>query len=216
MFENIRKGILVCFGLLILHQGTAQPNISRIEYYVDTDPGFGNGTAVTYSGTNDIATSFILNIVSLSSGSHIVGVRSKDASGVWSLDNKFLFLKPYSGTVPADISNIEYYVDADPGYGNATALSFTGTSDVVTAFNLNTTPLTKGLHIIGVRSRDINGAWSMDNKWLLVKPYLSANTSYLNRVEYFVDNDPGYGHGVPVPMSASLNLPNLSGINRLC
>ena len=210
MFEHIRKAIFVCIGLLILHQGMAQPNISRIEYYLDTDPGWGNGTAVTYSGTNDIATSFILNIVPLTAGIHIVGVRSKDANGVWSLDNKFLFLKPNSASVPPDISNIEYYIDADPGYGNATALSFTGTSDIVTGFNVNTISLAKGLHMIGVRSRDVNGAWSLDNKWLLVKPYLSTNTAYLNMVEYFVDNDPGYGHGIPVPMSASLNLPNLS------
>ena len=196
--------------MLLLLQGTAQPNITRIEYYVDTDQGFGNGIPVSFSGTNDISTSFLINMIPLTTGIHIVGVRSKDASGVWSLDNKFLFFKANPAASAPDITNIEYYVDADPGYGNATALTFTGTSDITSAFTVNVNALSKGLHTIGVRSKDVNGAWSMDTKWLLLKPYVNTLTPYLNRVEYFVDNDPGYGRGVPVVMSAAQNLPNLS------
>ncbi len=36
---------------------------------------------------------------------------------------------------------------------------------------LTLTPLNQGVHIVGIRSRDANGAWSIDNKWLFLKPY---------------------------------------------
>src|ERR1700712_4525951 len=72
--------------------------------------------------------------------------------------------------VPA-INKIEYFLDTAPGYGNATNLSFTGTTDATGTINIDVLPLAQGVHIVGVRSRDTKGAWSLDNRWLFVKPY---------------------------------------------
>ena len=217
MIQYIKKWWLCCSAMILMLEGFAQPNISRIEYYVDTDPGFGNGTIVSYSGTNDIATSFTVNMVPLTTGVHIIGVRSRDANGAWSIDNKWLFLKPYnsSGSIPVpNISRVEYFVDNDPGLGNATGVTIIPGQDLPNlGFTIDFSSLSQGVHIIGIRSKDANGAWSLDNKWLFLKPYTGTSSlpvPNINRVEYFVDNDPGYGHGISIPVIPGQDLSNVS------
>ncbi len=195
----------------------AQPNISRVEYYVDTDPGYGNGINVPFSGTNNITTSFTVNMAPLNQGVHVVGVRSRDVNGAWSLDNKWIFLKPYAGggsVLVPNINRVEYFIDADPGYGKGTALSIVpGTNLAGLSFNINTTPLNEGVHIIGIRSLDANGAWSLDNRWLFLKPYNNGGgipVPNITRAEWFLDQDPGYGNGNSIPLVAGKNLSGLS------
>ena len=193
----------------------AQPNISRIEYCIDTDPGLGNGTLVNFSGTNDVSTSFTINTLPLNPGCHLIIVRSKDVNGAWSHDNRWLFLKPYplnnNGVVP-NISKIEYYLDSDPGYGNGSPVNFAGTTDISTAINLNLIPLSSGVHIVCIRSQDVNGSWSHDNKWLILKPYnggAAATLPNIVKVEYFVDVDPGFGNGNSIAITPGTDLNNL-------
>ena len=75
-------GILIGFFLLI-YSGFSQDNITAMEYYIDTDPGVGNGTAVsiTSAATQDVT--FQVSTSSLSLGFHELVVRTQDASGDW-------------------------------------------------------------------------------------------------------------------------------------
>jgi len=146
-----------------------QPNITRVEWYLDTDPGYGNGNALSISAGQDLAGLFFnIDVVPLSQGVHLVGVRSKDANGAWSLDNKWIFLKPYNtggGNPVPNIVRTEYYVDVDPGYGNAASISITpGTDIAMLLFDANISAVSAGAHKLGIRSLDANGAWSLDNK----------------------------------------------------
>lgn len=196
----------------------AQPNITRVEWYIDTDPGYGNGTAVSIvAGPNLTNLSFSVNIAPLTEGVHMVGVRSRDANGAWSHDNKWLFVKPYAVNINSAVPNInrvEWFVDNDPGYGSATPISLSPGADLNgLSFNVNILPLTEGVHIVGVRSRDVNGSWSHDNKWLFVKPYATnANSPVpnINRVEWFVDTDPGYGNATPISLNPAGDVSGLS------
>lgn len=216
MISRIIKYWLCCGAILITLPVFAQVNISRIEYYLDSDPGYGNGSTVSFTGTNDVTTSFSVNLASLAQGVHIVGVRSRDANGAWSMDNRWLFLKPYSGTVSSplpSISSVEYFVDTDPGYGNGIPVAYTGTSDISSFFSINVGALVAGPHIVGIRSKDANGAWSLDNKWLFLKPYSATGITpppNLTKVEYYVDTDPGYGNGTGVAITPGQDISNLS------
>ena len=184
------------------------PAINRVEYYVDADPGYGNATPLNFTGTTDATATLQLDLAPIGQGVHVVGIRSRDANGAWSLDNKWIFLKPYSSTgalpVP-NISRVEYYIDKDPGYGNATPLSISNGSDLSgLAINIDVAALGQGVHIAGIRSLDANGAWSIDNKWIFLKPYTNTGASPvpdINRVEYYIDNDPGYGNATPLTIS---------------
>ena len=193
------------------------PNINRIEYYLDADPGYGNATNLSFIGTNNATGSINLDLIPLNAGVHIIGVRSRDANGAWSLDNKWIFLKPYANTgavVQPNINRVEWYLDNDPGYGNATPISIAAGQDLAgLAININLVPLNQGVHILGVRSRDANGAWSFDNKWIFLKPYTNTGAvpqPNINRVEWFLDNDPGYGNATPVSIAAGQDLSSLA------
>lgn len=63
---------------------TVSDNLSGVtggEFYIDTDPGHGSGTSMTYSGGKLSASKTISN---LTFGQHEVFIRSKDAAGNWS------------------------------------------------------------------------------------------------------------------------------------
>ena len=193
------------------------PVISRIEYYLDDDPGYGNATNLSFSGTTNATGTINIDLTPINKGVHIVGIRSRDAKGAWSLDNKWIFLKPYTnaGAIPQpNINRVEWFLDTDPGYGNATPISISPGQNLANlAININLIPLNQGVHIVGVRSLDANGAWSLDNKWIFLKPYTNAGAipqPNITRVEWFLDNDPGYGNATPVSISPGQNLANLA------
>jgi hypothetical protein len=196
----------------------ALTTITRVEFFVDNDPGLGNGTAAAITpGTNLSNITFSINPVPLVPGTHIIGTRSLTADGLWSKTNYWLFFKPYANFTPGVASNInyvEYFADTDPGIGNAIPVSITpglNLSDVNLPLNITSTK--SGTHIFGMRSRDAAGNWSKTNFWLFVKPYSNIVTGTLlntTAFEYFLDYDPGYGKGTAVTIVPNTNFSDVN------
>ena len=85
--------ILVVLAACTWQISTAQ-NVTQVEYFFDSDPGFGNGTQVTVTpSTNIVSLAFNANVASLSNGMHMLFVRSKDANGAWSITNSMSIAK---------------------------------------------------------------------------------------------------------------------------
>jgi hypothetical protein len=70
------------------------------EYFLDTDPGIGNGIAMTYGGGNLTATIGI----GLAVGVYRVGIRGKDAAGNWSLLPDYTMLVVYDPSITVGIT----------------------------------------------------------------------------------------------------------------
>ncbi|HYG03557.1 MAG TPA: T9SS type A sorting domain-containing protein [Chryseosolibacter sp.] len=172
-------------------------NITDMEYWIDTDPGTGNGTPISFTTSADVNTAVSLNTTGLT-GLHVFNVRVKDAADQWSL----AYSRPFyvASNIASDIAAMEYYVDTDPGFGAATQVSITPGADVTTSFVVNTAALTNGLHILNVRTQDLDGTWSIAQS----KPFylINGGVSNIVRLEYFVDTDPGYGLATEIPTSA--------------
>jgi hypothetical protein len=146
----------------------ALPNITALEYFIDTDPGVGQATQVAVNNTGtDITDTFTANIGALPVGFHRMYTRVQDANGVWSLYDKFLFY--VADTTPVNnpplpaIVAAEYFFGADPGFGNATSIALTPGSamdqfvidvDLSTITSCTTTPF----HL---RVQDADGVWSL-------------------------------------------------------
>jgi len=59
--------------------------ITSAEYFIDTDPGQGNGTPLSFSITDSINQSFNIPLSVLDSGYHYMCVRVRDSIGQWSI-----------------------------------------------------------------------------------------------------------------------------------
>ena len=193
-----------CLLLMLFANVARAQTIDSVEYFINTDPGFGKGTGIATTHAADISDiSLNINTTSLSNGFNNLYIRSRSSDGHWSLSKRWLFFKD---VLPAaNINRIEYFVDTDPGFGNATTVSFTPGSDVSNLFwTVDLTVLANGFHNIFVRSRDDDGNWSVTNRWLFFKDIIPAVN--VNKLEYFIDNDPGFGNGTNVSITAGADV----------
>jgi len=179
-------------------------NITDAEYFFDTDPGFGAATTATVTSGQNVTFSFNGSITSLTNGLHNLFVRTKDANGKWSLSTPQLFYKQAVINNPvANIASAEYFFDADPGFGNATSASVTAGQMVTFAFTGNITSLSNGLHNLFVRTKDVNGKWSLTTPQLFYKQSLVSNTvPNLVAAEYYFDADPGFGNATAAAITS--------------
>ncbi len=203
----------------------APTNITQVEYFIDTDPGFGNGTQVSGLGAvTDIANLNVnVDVTGLSNAVHTIYIRSKEANGKWSITNISKFDKSAVvnyPTAPASAGNIvqvEYFIDNDPGFGSGTQVPLVGVYQNATDINgmpvnVDVSALSQAVHNIYVRSKDAGGKWSLANISKFDKsaqtPYPSAPAAAadLNRVEYFIDTDPGFGNATAFAVITGNNL----------
>jgi len=197
------KRILLCFCLCFtgfLFLGSV--NISQVEYYLDTDPGWGLATQVPITPAADINTGFNVNLQNVSDGLHLLYLRAKDETGKWSLLNSKFILKQSSLNTP--ITYLEYYFDADPGWGLANQVPITPSADINTGFDVNLQNVSDGLHLLYLRAKDETGKWSLLNsKFILKQSSLNTPITYL---EYFYDTDPGYHLGTALAFTGSSDI----------
>lgn len=195
-------------------------NVVKLEYFYDTDPGFGNGTDVPITQAQNLSNIvFNANVTSLATGIHTLYIRSKDAQGKWSETQQLYFAKVQSllGN-PNTITNIvkaEYFYNNDPGFGNGTDIPLTAANDINgLVVNANVMSLPTGLHTLYVRTKDAQGKWSITSMFQFSRIQgVSPNPNQLskiNKAEYFYDNDPGFGLGTDIPVSASYNISSLN------
>lgn len=138
-------------------------NLTRVEYFFNTDPGAGNGIALPISSANSQNNTFAIPITGLTPGFHRLNVRyrSNTSPATWShaFQSTFYVIPP-SDLAAQNITRIEYYIDADPGYGLASAVSFTPAPSVDQPVAINLTGVPSGNHVLGVRVKDDKGYWS--------------------------------------------------------
>ncbi|MBK8685499.1 MAG: hypothetical protein IPN26_11145 [Bacteroidetes bacterium] len=187
-----------------------------IGIFFDNDPGFGNGTSAPITPGSNIANLNInADVSALPSGIHQLYVRSQDANGHWSITNRSFFYKTEnstSATIPDNLA-LEYFFDNDPGFGNGTSAPITPGSDIANLnINADVSALPSGIHQLNVRSQDANGQWSITNRSFFYKTENSTSATIpdILALEYFFDNDPGFGNGTSAPITPGSNIANLN------
>jgi hypothetical protein len=205
--------LLLLWALLIYaNNSTAQTNLTTVEFFIDTDPGYGNGTTIFVpAGTTNYANQIVnIDPATVSEGIHTFYIRSKNADGSWSHTNRLLFNKPANNgatAIAANLITVEYFIDVDPGYGNGTTILVpAGTTDYANQIvNINPATVSDGIHTFYIRSKNADGSWSHTNRLLFNKPEnngAAAVAANLTTVEYFIDVDPGYGNGTTITVPA--------------
>jgi hypothetical protein len=144
-------------------------NIIQAEYFVDTDPGFGNGITIPLSAATDIPALIAgINTNLLPAGAHRLYVRTRSNEGHWSVTSSSQFVVnddpayPPAPVAPGNITFAEYFFDTDPGFGNGTPITITPAVDINNlSVSVNTASLTAGPHFFFIRSLDDWGLTSV-------------------------------------------------------
>lgn len=144
-------------------------NIIQAEYFVDTDPGFGNGITIPLSAATDIPALIAgINTNLLPAGAHRLYVRTRSNEGHWSVTSSSQFVVnddpayPPVPIAPGNITFAEYFFDTDPGFGNGTPITITPAVDINNlSVSVNTAALTVGPHFFYIRSLDDWGLTSV-------------------------------------------------------
>ena len=201
--------------------------VERIEYYFDDDPGYGNGTALTGFTPSGIVQidNGALSAAGVSNGVHRLGIRAKTAgSTLWS--------PTYWTTVVVGeealllVDQVEYCWDEDPGYGNGIPLTgFTPGSTVqIDNAAFSTEGVSNGVHRLGIRAKTAEGTQWSPTYWTTVMVG-EEELEQVEQVEYYWDEDPGFGNGTPVAFSANspvlvnmddIPVPTTDGEHTLC
>tara|TARA_R110002096_G_scaffold429156_1_gene641716 strand:- start:170 stop:3304 length:3135 start_codon:yes stop_codon:yes gene_type:complete len=207
-----------CFSILGFSQ-----SITDIEYFYNTDPGFGNGTAII------VDTGTTTQIVSLPVGNTLTGfntlyIRAKDNAGVWGLYDSRVFYITELEVAASNIATAEYFYNSDPGFGNATAITLnTGTQTLALPVGNTLT----GFNSLYIRTQDDLGVWSLYDRriFYIAETGPGSGASNIAAAEYFFnDNDLGFGNATSIPVNTNtgeltqiLSLPvnSLDGFNTL-
>ncbi len=199
------KKLFIIIGMLCIAFSMQAQTITAAEFFIDTDPGIGNGTAITPapSGTNS---TFVASVptTSLTNGFHFVGIRTKDNAGKWGLFENRGFYISSSTTNVSNIAAAEFFIDADPGVGNGTAItpSPSGANTTFVA-TIPTTSLAAGFHFVAIRTKDATGKWGLfENRGFFISSS-ATNVSNIVAAEFFIDADPGVGNGTAITPSPS-------------
>lgn len=189
---------LLFAGICAFNAARAQ-TVKAIEYFFDTDPGVGNGTRVNLNAAQIIDTTLVFDMSALSFGLHQLFVRALDSDDEWSLYQVYPVIKG-SGGQTAVVQKMEYFFDTDPGTGNGTAIAFTPSGQIDTTVSMDLSSLSPGIHQLFVRSMDNMGRWSLYHSSSVVVGPGTTNPLTVTMLEFFIDNDPGVGNGIHIPL----------------
>ncbi len=189
--------VFCCFG----------QTISKLEYFINTDPGFGNATSVTQSSnTDNLTQTFNITIPNTLSGFNTLYIRSQDSNGIWSLYDQSIFFVSEVTSNTNTIAAAEYFFNTDPGFGNGTAFSIpSGTNAAFTeSFQIAIPNTLAGFNTLYVRTQDNNGTWSLyDQRLFFVRD--NGTALQVTVAEYFYDTDPGFGNGTAATLTPTSN-----------
>ncbi len=185
--------------------------INRGEYFIDTDPGLGNGTVFTFTGPIDsVQTSFNLSTTGLSVGVHNIFIRFRGTDGKWGItDQKQFSVCASMPTAPSLTGNSTYNVlsganasfSATPASG-ATIFwrgpnGFTATTNTINLSNITSTKT-------GTYSAySVKGATGCDTSLATSVEVVIVNNIQLNLKAYLQGLYLGNGKMIASPNSAN-------------
>ncbi|MEN8716724.1 MAG: hypothetical protein ABF384_17565 [Verrucomicrobiales bacterium] len=185
-----------CLFLMVVLTGVVwaqMPLLQGGEWFLDVDPGEGQGTPIALSSSGPTSDTVVVSagtINALSEGVHLLGVRYQDDDGEWGqvVWRAFLNQHPAQNLVAG-----EWFFDNDPGEGQGTPLSNLGENTTTQNFTIpaaTVNGLSEGVHLLGVRFKADDGEWG-HTVW---RAFLNQHpNSGLAAGEFFFNTDPGHG-----------------------
>ncbi len=148
---------------------SANPQIARLEYYFNEDPGVGNGTQLFFSTVDTLEKVFNISLRGLPNGINTLYIRAKDNNGSWSLVSvkQFTIEAP---TIP--LTNVALYAEV---FGNRHIRLYWDEVDGAVNYRL-------------FRADSIDGCykqiyWAAANQYEDCGQHLNPNTTYYYKMK---------------------------------
>jgi len=172
---------------LFIVPGMAAEAAKEYECWIDGD--YDGKVVRQITNATEIAN--ILDVSQLPPGLYYYNMRCRDAHGVWSSVNRYLFVV----TEAVHPAYIEYWIDGDtqasvrqPVAGDSIVLS------------INTSRYGDGTHTFSCKLQGSNGQWTEEYAYpFVLETQQDTLTHEPQKGEYFFDHDPGYGKARPLP-----------------
>ncbi|MBN2613361.1 MAG: T9SS type A sorting domain-containing protein [Bacteroidales bacterium] len=193
-------------GFIIIGMQCIGQLINKAEYFIGSDPGFGKAIPITVPKPEENLTlNFKVQTGELPEGFYTLVVRACDELNRWGLSTQQVFyVKKMQSTITTKINKAEYFIDHDPGFGQAESIMVNKPDNNLSlSFFVSTDNLTQGFHTIMVRAQDDLKRWSVLHQQVFYV-FKDADGFMVNvtAIEYFIDEDPGTGKGIPVGITA--------------
>ncbi len=151
------------FYILTIEAPPIGSNLSAAEYFIDIDPGIGNGTALSISSVQMLDDTFSIHTTELDNGLHVLYMRVKDLDDTWSLYYRdYFYIQTINNLVSTPITDAEYFFDTDPGVGNGFSVpineGFTVDETLAIPVPLD---MTDGDHYLYIRVKNMDDNWSL-------------------------------------------------------
>jgi hypothetical protein len=151
--------------------------ITQVEYWVDSNPP----TLIDVTDSSQISFSQLESTSSLAPGLHHLYFRFRDDLARWSGSERhsFIITTPPETSWQHLVTAAEFFVNVDPGEGNGIAIPLPvdgvwDESEESVQTIITGVPI--GLHLVGIRTRDEVGRWSVPvTDTLLVGPILTIH-----------------------------------------
>lgn len=155
--------------------------ITRVEYFIDVDPGRGNGVNVPITSAANITQNFTIPLGAVSEGFHLIYFRARTADAQWTLPvARPIFVQRTAQTASApNLRRLAYFIDTPTGPRGIVPLALNSENQSVT---IDLTGVSPGFHILYLRAEDNNGRWSIVEAHPFVTEYSGENIVAL---EYF-------------------------------
>lgn len=143
-------------------QYVPSPSLAYLEYFIDSDPGFHNGTSIPFTALETVIDLNInIPLSGVSEGFHTLYVRAKDSNGNWSS----VQIHPFFNIIlrpGVKIKSFEYFIDTDPGLGNGKHVTVsTPLPNLNYNFQVDLSCYLPGSHKFYIRTRDSLNRWSL-------------------------------------------------------
>jgi len=172
------------------------PELSRVEYYIDDDPGLGYGLPIDITTDEAVynvsVDNFQADLSTIEDGVHTIYIRAQDSNGYWSLLQHRTFIKGVVGVTDAtpEIAYLEYYIDDDPGLGQGESMNFDADglilTDIRSNYEIDVSNWVNGVHTIYIRAKDSNDHWSMIQSRTFIK-FPLTETPKITEVEVKIE-----------------------------
>jgi hypothetical protein len=134
----------------------------RMEYFIDEDPGYGNGTSLEILPGSELTVSADLSLEALPDGMHTLYVRAEDNKGSWGQVFYQAFMKLTALTDITKVTSLEYFVNTDPGFGEGARVNLnTPKQSTMKYFKVDPADFQPGTNRLYVRALDSKGKWGM-------------------------------------------------------